>query len=120
MKISAAVKDAFRVYGGHFGTTVKFLVAEACMTLAAFAPLLFLTDGNLQYLALLAVAAVIAVPIAVRLAVRLLEPYPYRISGYGWVFAAAVALATLIAFVSVLWQTLKAAQTNPATELKKE
>ena len=74
----------------------------------------------LEYLALLAVAAVIAVPIAVRLAVRLLEPYPYRISGYGWVFAAAVALATLIAFASVLWQTLKAAKTNPAIELKKE
>ena len=74
----------------------------------------------LEYLALLAVAAVIAVPIAVRLAVRLLEPYPYRISGYGWVFAAAVALATLIAFASVLWQTLKAAKTNPAVELKKE
>ena len=73
-----------------------------------------------EYLALLAVAAVIAVPIAVRLAVRLLEPYPYRISGYGWVFAVAVALATLIAFVSVLWQTLKAARTNPAVELKKE
>lgn len=74
----------------------------------------------LEYLALLAVAAVIAVPIAVRLAVRLLEPYPNRISGYGWVFAAAVALATLIAFASVLWQTLKAAKTNPAIELKKE
>ena len=74
----------------------------------------------LAYLALLAVAAVIAVPLAVRLAVRLLEPYPYRISGYGWVFAAAVALATLIAFASVLWQTLKAAKTNPAEELKKE
>ena len=74
----------------------------------------------LAYLALLAVAAVIAVPIAVRLAVRLLEPYPYRISGYGWVFAAAVALAMLIAFASVLWQTLKAAKTNPADALKKE
>lgn len=74
----------------------------------------------LEYLALLAVAAVIAVPLAVRLAARLLEPYPYRISGYGWVFAAAVALATLIAFASVLWQTLKAAKTNPAVELKKE
>ena len=73
-----------------------------------------------EYLALLAVAAVIAVPIAVRLAVRLLEPYPYRISGYGWVFAVAVALATLIAFVSVLWQTLEAARTNPAVERKKE
>jgi len=74
----------------------------------------------LEYLALLAVAAVIAVPIAVRLAVRLLEPYPYRISGYGWVFVAAVALATLIAFASVLWQALRAARTNPAVELKKE
>ena len=74
----------------------------------------------LEYLALLAVAAVIAVPIAVLLAARLLEAYPYRISGYGWVFAAAVALATLIAFASVLWQTLRAARTNPAVELKKE
>ena len=74
----------------------------------------------LEYLALLAVAAVIAVPIAVLLAARLLEPYAYRISGYGWVFAVAVALATIIAFASVLWQTLRAARTNPATELKKE
>ena len=74
----------------------------------------------LEYLALLAVAAVVAVPVAVFLAALLLKPYPYQISGYGWVFAAAVAIATLIAFASVLWQTLKAARTNPATELKKE
>ena len=74
----------------------------------------------LEYLALLGIAALIAVPIAVRLAARLLEAYPYRISGYGWVFAVAVAIATLIAFASVLWQTLKAARTNPAVELKKE
>ena len=74
----------------------------------------------LEYLALLGVAALLAVPLAVHLSARLLEAYPYRISGYGWVFAVAVALATLIAFVSVLWQTLKAARTNPAVELKKE
>jgi hypothetical protein len=74
----------------------------------------------LEYLALLAVAAVIAVPIAIFLAALLLEPYPYRVSGCGWVFAVAVAIAILIAFASVLWQTLKAAKTNPAVELKKE
>ena len=74
----------------------------------------------LEYLALLGVAALLAVPLAVRLAARLLEAYPYRISGYGWVFAAAVAVATIIAFASVLWQTLKAARLNPAEELKKE
>ena len=29
-------------------------------------------------------------------------------------------LALLISFLAVLWQTIKAARTNPATELKKE
>ena len=74
----------------------------------------------LEYLLLLGVAALIAVPIAVWLASRLLEQYSYRISGYGWVFVAAVLLATVVAFLSILWQTLKAAKTNPAVELKKE
>ena len=64
--------------------------------------------------------ALIAVPIAVWLASRLLEQYSYRISGYGWGFVAAVFLAMVVAFLSILWQTLKAAKTNPATELKKE
>ncbi|MBR0255561.1 MAG: FtsX-like permease family protein [Bacteroidales bacterium] len=74
----------------------------------------------LEYLTLLAIAAFVAVPLAIYLAARLLQPYPYRVSGCGWVFIAAVAIATLIAFASVLWQTLKAARTNPAIELKKE
>ena len=74
----------------------------------------------LEYLILLGVAAVIAVPIAIRLASRLLEQYSYRISGYGWVFVVTVIIATIVAFLSILWQTLKAARTNPAVELKKE
>ena len=74
----------------------------------------------LEYLLLLGVAALIAVPIAIWLASKLLEQYSYRISGYGWVFVAAVLLATVVAFLSILWQTLKAAKTNPAVELKKE
>ena len=55
MKISAAVKDAFRVYAGHFGSTLKFLVVEGCMTLAALTPLLFLTNEKLKLFALLAI-----------------------------------------------------------------
>ena len=74
----------------------------------------------MEYLTLLAIAAFVAVPISIYLAALLLQPYPYRVSGCGWVFIAAVAIATLIAFASVLWQTLKAARTNPAIELKKE
>ena len=74
----------------------------------------------LDYLILLGVAAAIAIPIAIRLASRLLEQYAYRISGYGWVFVVTILITTIVAFFSVLWQTLKAAKTNPAVELKKE
>jgi len=31
-----------------------------------------------------------------------------------------VVIATIVAFLSILWQALKAARTNPAVELKKE
>ena len=55
MKISAAFRDAFRVYFGHFGDTLKFLVVELCLRVAVCAPLLFLTDGKLKPLALLSV-----------------------------------------------------------------
>ena len=55
MKISAAVKEAFRVYFDHFGASLKFLIVEACFTLAACAPLLFLTEDGMKPLALLAV-----------------------------------------------------------------
>ena len=53
MKISAAFRNAYKTYAGHFGATLKFLVIEACITLAAFAPLLFLADNGLKFLALL-------------------------------------------------------------------
>ena len=55
MKISAAIRDAFRVYTAHSGDTLKFLLVEACMTLAVFTPLLFLAEDGLKMLALLAV-----------------------------------------------------------------
>ena len=73
-----------------------------------------------EYLILMAIASVVGVPFAVWLSGKLLEQYSYRISGYGWVFIVAVFVASLIALLAVLWQTLKAARTNPATELKKE
>ena len=73
-----------------------------------------------SYMLLVAIACVLAVPVAVWLSGRYLEGFNYRISGYGWIFAVAVAVALVISFLAVLWQTLKAARTNPAMELKKE
>ena len=72
------------------------------------------------YMLLVGTACLIGVPLAVWAARLYLERFTYRIEGYGWVFVLAAAISLAIAFGTVLWQTLKAAKTNPATELKKE
>ena len=73
-----------------------------------------------EYMVLVGIACVIGIPIAVYAAQEYLKDFIYRLEGYWWVFVVAVLLTGLIAFVSVIWQVLKAAKTNPATELKKE
>ena len=73
-----------------------------------------------DYMVLVGIACIIGIPIAVYAAQEYLKAFIYRLEGYWWIFVAAVLLTGLIAFVSVIWQTLKAAKSNPAIELKKE
>ncbi|MBQ7708638.1 MAG: FtsX-like permease family protein [Bacteroidales bacterium] len=73
-----------------------------------------------EYMVLVGIACIIGIPIAVWAAQKYLESYIYRLESYGWIFVLAVVLTFAMAFGSVLWQTLKAARTNPAVELKKE
>ena len=73
-----------------------------------------------SYMALVGVACLVGIPLAVWAARLYLERFAYRVEGYGWVFALAVLISLAIAFATVLWQTMKAARTNPAIELKKE
>ena len=73
-----------------------------------------------SYMVLVGVACLVGIPLAVWAARVYLERFAYRVEGYGWVFALAVLISMTIAFGTVLWQTLKAAKTNPAIELKKE
>ncbi len=73
-----------------------------------------------SYMVMVAVACMIGVPIAVYVSGRYLEQFACRIENYWWIFLVSVAVSFAISLFSVLWQTLKAARTNPATELKKE
>ena len=73
-----------------------------------------------EYMTLVAIACVIGIPIAVWAARKYLESYIYRLEGYWWIFVVAVVITLGISLLSVLWQTLKAARTNPAEALKKE
>ena len=72
------------------------------------------------YMVLTGIACAIGIPLAVWAARVYLERFAYRVENYGWVFVVAVIISLAIAFGTVLWQTLKAAKTNPAIELKKE
>ena len=73
-----------------------------------------------DYMVLVGIAALIGIPLAVWFCGRYLDRFAYRIEHYGWIIAVAANLGMLLAFWSVLWQTLKAARTNPAEALKKE
>jgi ABC-type antimicrobial peptide transport system permease subunit len=73
-----------------------------------------------SYMMLTGIACVIGIPLAVWAAQVYLQRFAYRVEGYGWAFVAAVIISLTIALGTVLWQTLKAARTNPAVELKKE
>ena len=73
-----------------------------------------------DYMVLVGIACIIGIPVSVWMAGKYLSRYTYRIENYWWIFVLAVVLTFAMAFGSVLWQTLKAAKTNPATELKKE
>ena len=73
-----------------------------------------------EYMIITLIGSAVAVPIAWIFCGRYLEEFAYRIDLTVWPFAVAVLLALVISLASVLWQTLRAACTNPAEALKKE
>ena len=74
----------------------------------------------LSFMKMVGIAFVIGVPIAWFIMNRWLSGYGHRIGLHWWIFLAAGAVVALIAIVSVLYQSIKTARTNPAEALKKE
>src|SRR5690606_37705796 len=75
---------------------------------------------NRDFVQWVAFAFVIAVPISWYAMHRWLEGFAYRTT-VGWgVFVLAGGLTLLVALLTVSWQSLKAARTNPAEILKSE
>ena len=73
-----------------------------------------------DFIKLVGIALVIAFPIAWWIMGRWLESYTYRIGIGWWMFAVAGALAILIAFITISYQSIKAAITNPVKSLRSE
>ena len=73
-----------------------------------------------EFLYLVLISLVIAVPVTWWVMNNWLEDFAYRISIQWWGFAFAGVLAVLIALVTVGFQALKAAVTSPVKSLRTE
>jgi len=73
-----------------------------------------------DFLKLVAVALIIAFPVAWWIMGKWLDNYVYRISISWWMFALAGILALLVALFTVSSQAIKAALTNPVKSLRSE
>jgi len=75
---------------------------------------------NYDFIKWVAVAFVIAVPVAWYIMDRWLQNFAYKIDINWWVFALAGIMAFLIALITVSWQTFLAARRNPVEALRYE
>jgi putative ABC transport system permease protein len=73
-----------------------------------------------NFLVLIVIASVIAFPIAWWAMNNWLKDFPYRIMISWWMFAAAIIAALAIALLTVSFQSIKAALTNPVRSLRTE
>ena len=75
-----------------------------------------------RYFRIMLPALLIGAPLAWFISVRYLEQFSYRIAlkDNVWIFLTAMVISIAISTAAVLWQTLRAARTNPAEALKKE
>ncbi|SFQ09711.1 ABC transporter permease [Parafilimonas terrae] len=73
-----------------------------------------------DFLKLVAIALIVAVPAAYMAGDKWLQNYPYRITQSWWLFAGAALLVIMIALITVSFQAIKAAMANPVKSLRTE
>jgi putative ABC transport system permease protein len=73
-----------------------------------------------DFLKLVGIALVLAIPIARYAMNKWLQDFAYRIQMEGWVFVVAAVIALVIALVTISSQAIKAAISNPVKSLRTE
>lgn len=73
-----------------------------------------------DFIKLVFIAILIAVPVAGFAMHRWLQDFAYRINLSWWIFVAAGGIAIIIAFITISFQSIKAALTNPVKSLRSE
>jgi ABC-type antimicrobial peptide transport system permease subunit len=73
-----------------------------------------------EFLRLVAISLLVAFPIAWYAMHQWLQGFADRITISGWIFAGAGAVALMVAFLTVSYQTIRAAIANPVNSLRSE
>ena len=73
-----------------------------------------------DFLKLVLIASLIAVPVAWYMMQEWLKDFAYRVQLSWWVFAIAVLAALFVALITVSFQAIKAAVSNPVNSLRSE
>ena len=73
-----------------------------------------------ETLRLILLALVISWPLAYYFLVNWLTNYPYRVSLQPWDFIATLLIIVVVAFITISYQTIRAARKNPAHSLRYE
>jgi ABC-type antimicrobial peptide transport system permease subunit len=73
-----------------------------------------------EFLRLVAISLLVAFPIAWYAMHQWLQGFADRINISGWIFMAAGAVALMVAFLTVSYQTIRAAIANPVNSLRSE
>lgn len=73
-----------------------------------------------DFIKLLAIAMLLASPVAWYFLNSWLQAYPYRVDVYWWIFPIATVLMLVITLATLSFKTIKAALTNPVKSLRSE
>ncbi len=73
-----------------------------------------------DFLKLVLIALMVAVPVGWYAMNKWLQDFAYRINLQWWVFLVAGIIAILIAFITISFQTIRAALANPVKNLRTE
>jgi putative ABC transport system permease protein len=75
---------------------------------------------SIDFIKLILISIIIACPVAWYLMNKWLQDFAYRQNIQWWVLVTAGGAAILIAFITISFQSIKAALTNPVTSLRSE
>ena len=114
----------FMTMMGLFGMSVYFMTERKQETAIrkAFGGTIYSETirNTAMYMKLTSISCIMAIPVIYTFTHIAKRSIIRDVENTWWIYIVSISLSFIISLVSVLWQTLRAARTNPAEALKKE